>query len=110
MQKITRKIKSQNGNLVLETALIIPIILLISYFMISATMTVKHEIIMRYALDQTSKELSVIIPLAEVAGEQIGQPIIEDVWEQIDELGEDFKQSMEILRHQSFYKIICKRQ
>ncbi|NLZ71807.1 MAG: hypothetical protein GX909_04835 [Clostridiaceae bacterium] len=94
MHEIKRKIKSQKGNMVLETALIIPIILFITYFMISATLTVQHEIIMRYALDQTSKELSVIIPLIEVAGEQIEGEKIEEIWKQIDDLGDTFKNAI----------------
>lgn len=71
--------KNENGSLMLDAALIVPVILFICYFMISAVLTVQHEAVMRYALDQTSKELSMLIPLSEAVYEGIRSEELDDL-------------------------------
>lgn len=65
MRIIKVKANAEHGSIVLEAALIVPVIMVICYFMLSASLTVQHEVIMRYALDNTAKELSVLFPFAE---------------------------------------------
>ncbi|MGB4610269.1 MAG: hypothetical protein WBH77_06555 [Saccharofermentanales bacterium] len=64
-QKHKSKFREENGGVVFDAAIIMPLIIIICYFMLSATLTIQHELVMRYALDQTAKELSLLIPLAE---------------------------------------------
>lgn len=93
--KIKAKLKNERGSLVLDAALIIPLIIFIFYFMLSAILTIQHEIVMRYALDQTAKELSLLIPLAEGIYAELDHSIIDEtINEIIPECSNEFKQSV----------------
>lgn len=92
--KYKKKLRDEQASLVLDTALIIPLIILICYFMLSATLTIQHEIVMRYALDQTAKELSLLIPLAEGIYSELEHSTIDEVIDKvIPEGNTEFRQS-----------------
>lgn len=92
---IKDKLKNERGSLVLDAALIIPLIIFIFYFMLSAILTIQHEIVMRYALDQTAKELSLLIPLAEGVYTELDHSIIDETINKIvPESSNEFKQSV----------------
>lgn len=77
--KIRQKIRSSRASLVLDAALIMPLLIFICYFMISAMLTVQYEIVMRYALDQTAKELSLLVPLSDAILEGVKSPELDDL-------------------------------
>ncbi|NLJ69946.1 MAG: hypothetical protein GX328_00580 [Clostridiaceae bacterium] len=88
------KFQEENGGIVFDAAIIIPLIIIICYFMLSATLTVQHEIIMRYALDQTAKELSLIVPLAEGIASEIEHSSIDNLINSIlPESASEFRQA-----------------
>lgn len=72
--RIREKIRSDKGSMVLDAALVIPLLIFICYFMLSAMLTVQNELVMRYALDQTAKELSLLVPLADAVVEGVRSP------------------------------------
>ncbi|NLM19659.1 MAG: hypothetical protein GX217_06515 [Clostridiaceae bacterium] len=77
------KFKDEAGGIIFDAAIIMPLIIFICYFMLSTILTIQHEIIMRYALDQTAKELSLIIPLAEGISSEIEQGSIDNLIDSI---------------------------
>lgn len=89
-----KKITSSKASLVLDTAIILPLLILISYFMLSASLTVQHEVLMRYALDQTSKELSLLIPLLDGNVQELDERKFNEITSRIVDWDEDFKESL----------------
>ncbi|HHT24605.1 MAG TPA: hypothetical protein GXZ76_03665 [Clostridiaceae bacterium] len=88
------KLHKEDGGIVFDAAIIMPLIIFICYFMLSITLTIQHDIIMRYALDQTAKELSLIIPLAEGISSEIEQSSIDNLIDSIlPEFASEFRQA-----------------
>lgn len=77
--KSNTKLREEKGSIVFEAAIIMPLMIFICYFMLSVILTAQHEILMRYALDQTAKELSLLIPLAEGIYSEIDHSTIDEL-------------------------------
>ncbi|HZJ68844.1 MAG TPA: hypothetical protein VFD28_02410 [Candidatus Eisenbacteria bacterium] len=93
-KKTYRKITSTKASLVLDTALILPVLMIISYFMLSASLTIQHEVMMRYALDQTSKELSLLIPLVDSVYQGMDHSKLDDLLAQIVDSDQELVRAM----------------
>ncbi|HHU08225.1 MAG TPA: hypothetical protein GXZ59_07790 [Clostridiaceae bacterium] len=57
--------KRQSGMATLEAAIILPLTLTMVFFMLSAIRLVREDSLIRYAVDQTCEEMSLLLPAAE---------------------------------------------
>lgn len=68
MDASVRAMKSRRkdeGGIMLEAALIFPVILLLVSFMLAQIRSVRYETLVGYALDQTAEEIAILIPLGD---------------------------------------------
>ncbi|MGI6090081.1 MAG: hypothetical protein ACOYEL_01635 [Saccharofermentanales bacterium] len=61
-----------SGMATLEAAIVLPIILTLIFFLLSAIRLVREDSLLRYALDQTCEEIALLLPAAEV----IASPVL----------------------------------
>ncbi len=91
IRRITNKLVNRQAGIVLETALIIPVILSLCFFMLSATLTLQQEIVMRYALDHTAQELAVLFPLADAFYQEQIKSYADDLFQSLEIMSDDLK-------------------
>lgn len=64
--------KKDEGGIMLEAALIFPVILLLVSFMLAQIRSVRYETLVGYALDQTAEEIAILIPLGDQLLQGVG--------------------------------------
>lgn len=70
--------KKEEGGIMLEAALIVPVILLLTAYLLAQIRSVRYETLVAYALDQTAEEIALLIPLGDALLKGVGAADIFD--------------------------------
>lgn len=75
------------GSLVLESALILPLVLIVLGIFLAQIRAVQKEVLVAYALDKTAEEIALIVPLADAIVAGVASDKITEVFDQVLPVG-----------------------